>query len=109
MVLGLESPEAVPHSETWEERDAWLRKRGAQMVHLPLPCKTPECLAEHLFSYLNGCPASISGRTSEGHSHVAVAMGGQLVDTVDWTVGNPLDQPDSDGVYWLTLIVPTRI
>lgn len=108
MVLGLASPEDVPNSRTWEEKEDWLRARGVGLVHIPLPCKTPECLAEHLPYYLRGCPAVLSGLTVDDCHHSIAIIDDEPVDTVPWIENHCLVKPCKDGWYWITLMVPLR-
>lgn len=108
MILGMDAPEDVPHFELWDGFGGWLAERGCHLVWFPLPCKTPECVADHLPGYLRECPALLTGTTKEGHRHTVAIIKGVAVDTVDWSEGFPLAQPDSDGFYWIGIVVPLR-
>lgn len=118
MLLGCDSPEEVPHLHNfegecppgmgWPGMAEWLLARGVQIVHVPLPNWSSKAITERLPNWLGGAPAILQGTTSEGYGHVVAIIDGMVVDTVDYTEGNPIVEPDEDGLFWLTLLLPRR-
>lgn len=110
MVLGLSSAADFPafKENQYEQEDRWLRERGMHLVQIPLPGSWRDRIEGCLERWLRGCPAILHGRTSEGHEHVVAIIDNKIVDTVDYTTGNPLVEPSEDGLYWLTIVVPVR-
>lgn len=113
MALGCASPDDVPHFAREDGTGInvmamkdWLAAQGIQLVYVPLPDWSAKAVEDRLPFWLGAAPAILSGTTVEGHGHVVAVIDGRIVDTVDYTTGNPLDGPSSDGLWWLGLFLP---
>jgi len=107
-------PGEVPHEhrdlvagEQDAQMNAWLSSRGMAIVSLAFP-DPPQLVMEGMAVWNPGQIYMLSGRSRSGFDHVVIARDAEIIhDPHPDNVG--LTDPDSNGLTWVGLLVPTSV
>lgn len=97
-----------PDSEiVWTQVNKWLNERGLHMMTLPFSGSLSDVLTT--MGKLNpGVRYLLAGTSVNGFNHQVIAQGDKIIHDPNRSyVG--LTGPGSDGLFWIDVLVPTKI